>query len=272
MIYFLSDAHIGSRALPDRQEHEREVCALLRRLAADAAQLYLLGDIFDFWYEFAFGDEEEYSLTLDTLRDITRSGVEVHFFTGNHDLWTFGRLARRTGVIVHTGPAVAVLNGRRCFLAHGDGLVPSDMHKRYPKHVRRKIRRFMRLRRVFHNPVLQHLFRLMPPVWGNAFGYGWAKKSRLKELAHPAAYKGEREEELVLFAKEMERKEHFDYYIFGHRHIELDLELAAVHQGGPAARVLVLGDLFRQWTYAAMDDDGRLALLNAEHGEDNLMD
>ncbi|MBO4578499.1 MAG: hypothetical protein J5688_07305, partial [Paludibacteraceae bacterium] len=117
------------------------------------------------------------------------------------------------------------------------------------------IRSFMRLRRLFHSPVAQFLFRLVPPAWGNKLGYNWAKRSRLKELANPCDYKGENREELVLYAKEQEQSEHLDYYIFGHRHIELDLELAS------GARVLILGDCFRQWTYAKMDDQGKLELL-----------
>jgi len=113
----------------------------------------------------------------------------------------------------------------------------------------------MRLRRLFHNPVAQFLFRFVPPAWGNKLGYEWAKRSRLKELANPCGYKGENKEELVLFAKEKEKTKHFDYYIFGHRHIELDLELVS------GARVVILGDCFRQWTYAAMDEQGKLELL-----------
>ena len=112
----------------------------------------------------------------------------------------------------------------------------------------------MRLRRLFHNPVAQALFRLVPPALGNRLGYNWAKNSRLKELANPCGYKGENREELVLYAKDQEQNRHLDYYIFGHRHIELDLELAT------GARVVILGDCFRQWTYAAMDEQGKLEL------------
>ena len=258
MIYFLSDAHIGSRALPDRQEHERKVCRLLRRIGEDATEIYLLGDMFDFWYEFVWQKPEEYRLTTDTLRALTDKGIRVHFFIGNHDIWTFGWLAKHTGVTVHRRGESVVINGKLCYLAHGDGLIPSDMLRRYPRPVRRKIRRFMLLRRVFHNPVLQRLFALVPPKWGNGFGYECARRSRMKELVRPCGYKGEQQEELVLYAKEQEQERHRDYYIFGHRHIELDLELAT------GARVIILGDLFKQWTYAAMDERGRLQLLSAE--------
>lgn len=258
MVYFLSDAHIGSWALEDAQVHERQCVGVLRRLAEDATAIWLLGDIFDFWFEYFWTKREIYTDFLDTLRTLTQAGIEVHYFTGNHDLWTFGDLERRTGVVVHREALATVINGKRCFLAHGDGLGPSDLLSHYPPEIQKKIRSFMRLRRVFHNPVCQFFFRLVPPAWGDRFGYSWARRSRLKEMANPVPYKGEMQEELVLFAKEKEQTEHFDYYIFGHRHIELDLMLSS------SARVVVLGDMFRQWTYAAMTPEGELTLNNVE--------
>lgn len=262
MIYFLSDAHIGSRAMDDPC-HQQRFVELLQQLSHDATAIYLLGDIFDFWSEYFWRDssKQEYEPILACLRSITDAGIPVHYFIGNHDIWTYGRLANRTGVIVHRQPEVMTIAGKRCFLAHGDGLVPSNYLEQFSKEVQNKIRSFMRLRRLFHNPVAQFLFRLLPPAWGNKFGYEWAKKSRLKELANPCGYKGEKHEELVLFAKEQEQANithhtsNIDYYIFGHRHIELDLELAT------GARVIILGDCFRQWTYAAMDEQGKLELL-----------
>ncbi|MBP5658924.1 MAG: UDP-2,3-diacylglucosamine diphosphatase [Paludibacteraceae bacterium] len=255
MIYFLSDAHIGSRAMDD-PNHQLRFVSLLSDLAKDATAIYLLGDIFDFWSEYVWRDKskEEYEPVLECLRAMTDRGIPVHYFIGNHDIWTYGELARRTGVIVHRKPETMTIAGKRCLLAHGDGLVPSGYLEQFPKEVRKKIRSFMRLRRLFHNPVAQFLFRLLPPAWGNKLGYEWAKRSRLKELENPCGYKGENKEELVLYAKEREKSE-MDYYIFGHRHIELDLELAS------GARVIILGDCFRQWTYASMDENGKLELL-----------
>lgn len=259
MIYFLSDAHIGSRAMDD-PAHQQRFVSLLSTLAKDATAIYLLGDIFDFWSEYFWRDssKQEYEPILACLRDLTDKGIPVHYFIGNHDIWTYGELAKRTGVTIHRHPETLNIAGKRCFLAHGDGLVPSNYLTRFPKEVQRKIRSFMRLRRLFHNPVAQFFFRLLPPALGNRLGYNWAKKSRLKELANPCGYKGENQEELVLYAKEFEKTEHLDYYIFGHRHIELDLELAS------GARVIILGDCFRQWTYAAMDEQGQLQLLANE--------
>lgn len=283
MYYFISDAHLGSRAMTNPEEHQQKLVNLLRVMEDDAAGVFLLGDIFDFWYEYLWEcypakpetdaipcSKRFFAPVLQQLRRMTDKGIKVHFFIGNHDIWTFGGLARMTGVTVHRRGEEITLNGKRCYLAHGDGLVPSGYIDALPKVVKRKIRRFIFLRSVFHHPAAQALFRLVPPVWGDAFGYEWAKRSRLKELANPFPYKGENREELVLWAKEQEglctpstehqspktenREPRTDYYIFGHRHIELDLQLAS------QSRVVILGDFFRQFTYALLDADGGLML------------
>lgn len=258
MIYFLSDSHIGSRALTDIKAHEQRCCKMLTDLSKDATAIYLLGDIFDFRFEYFWHSREPYQDYIDTLKSLTQKGIQIHYFTGNHDLWLFGRLQKATGVIVHKKPLETTIAGKRCFLAHGDGICPRNLLQYYPPAIQRKIRRFIRLRNIFHSPFCQFLFRLLPPEWGDAFGYEWAKRSRRKELSNPIDYKGENQEELILFAKEQERQQHFDFYIFGHRHIELDLQLAT------AARVVILGDTFRQWTYAQMNDKGELTLNNYE--------
>ena len=256
-------------------EHQQKLVDLLRGMEEDAKGVFLLGDIFDYWYEYAWERYPEqpekealprskrmFTPLLQQLRRMTDKGIEVHFFIGNHDIWTFGGLAKMTGVTVHRHPEEMTLNGRRCFLAHGDGLVPSGYTAMLPARIRRKIRRFIRLRKLFHNPIAQTLFGLVPPVLGDAFGYEWARRSRVKELAHPCPYKGEQHEELVLWAKEQEAKREKGergpvYYIFGHRHIELDLQLAS------KSRVVILGDFFRQFTYASLDSEGTLLLSSA---------
>ena len=260
MIYFLSDAHLGSRAINNPQVHQQTVIDMLRSMAQDASAIYLLGDIFDFWCEYFWQDKSkrQYQPCLHTLKDITNKGIEIHLFIGNHDIWTFGWLEKETGVIVHRQPESVMINGQKVFLAHGDGLVPNNYIEQLPKKIQKKIKQFIFLRKVFHNPILQFFFRLLPPSWGNEFGYEWAKNSRLKELARPCPYKGEEKEELVLFAKEQEREgNHHDYYIFGHRHIELDLMLSR------DSRIMILGDCWQQFTYAQLDNLG-LRILNYE--------
>ena len=260
MIYFLSDAHLGSRAIADSQAHQQTLVSMLREMAKDATAIYLLGDIFDFWCEYFWSDKskKQYDTFLQTLKEITRNGIEIHFFIGNHDIWTFGWLTQETGVQIHREPKTLSINGKTFYLAHGDGLVPSNYLQLLPKKTQKKIKQFVFLRKVFHAPILQFLFRLLPPKWANEFGYEWAKNSRLKELGHPCPYKGEDKEELVLFAKEQEKiGYHHDFYIFGHRHIELDLMLSR------NSRIIILGDCWQHFTYAQLDNFG-LRLLNYE--------
>ena len=261
MIYFLSDAHLGSLAIEDGQAHQQKVIDLLKQMSQDATAVFLLGDTFDFWMEYWWKDSSkaQYTPFLDTLRRMAEGGIDIHIFTGNHDIWTFGELAALTKATVHHAPCEMELNGKKVFMAHGDGLLPRNWEGLYPKPIQKKIKHFMFLRAVFHNPITQALFRCLPPSWGNAFGYNWAKQSRLKELAKPCPYKGEDKEELVLFAKDQEQQGlHRDFYIFGHRHVELDLQISRT------SRVVILGDCFQQWTYAQMDEKGKLIVQNYE--------
>jgi UDP-2,3-diacylglucosamine hydrolase len=260
MIYFLSDAHLGSRAIDNPIAHQQTIITMLNDMAKDATTIYLLGDIFDFWCEYFWRDssKQQYRPILEAIKSLTNKGIQIHFFIGNHDIWTFGWLAQETGIQVHRKPESITIGNKKLFLAHGDGLVPSNYLAQLPKKIQKKIKQFIFLRSVFHNPILQFFFRLLPPSLANKFGYEWAKKSRLKELENPCPYKGEDKEELVLFAKEQEQLgNHHDYYIFGHRHIELDLML------NRDSRIIILGDCWQQFTYAKMDNQGNTTLHNS---------
>jgi len=241
VIYFVSDVHLGSRVMSDPAEHQRRFISLLEKMQQDASAIYLLGDVFDFWFEYYWPNERhfrQFEPVLTALREAS-SHCPVHLYVGNHDMWTFGWLAERTGVEVHYTPETLTLCGRKCLLAHGDGLGSTD-------------RRFLFLRAFFHNPVPRFLFRLLPPAVGDWLGYSWAASSRRKEMKNPMGYAGEHEEELIRYAKQY--TEPVDYFIFGHRHIELALMLSN------KACVYILGDFFRQYTYAQMDDAGQLSI------------
>lgn len=241
MIYFVSDAHLGSLVIADPEQHQARFVRLLQQMQQDADEVFLLGDIFDFWHEYFWPDtshlEDRFQPTLDALLQLSKK-CRVHFFIGNHDLWTHGWLAKRTGMIVHYEAAIFTLNGKKCYLAHGDGLGSTD-------------KAFLILRKVFHNKLLQACYRILPPTLGDKIGYHWAAASRRKELQHPHPYLGEQQEDLLRFARRYEAKhpeEHIDYYIFGHRHIELAFMLPT------RACVYILGDFFQQFTYAEMQD------------------
>ena len=261
MIYFLSDAHLGSLAIEKGWAHQKKLIDMLAEMSKDAASIYMLGDMFDFWMEYFIHDKRkhQYAPFFKELRKLSKQGIHVHIFTGNHDLWTFGGMAQLSYAEIHYEPCTILRYGKAIYLAHGDGLLPSNWESLYPKDVKKKIKRFMRLKDIFRSPFLQFCFRCLPPSWGNKFGYEWAKRSRLKEIAKPCPYKGEDKEELVLFAKEQEKQHnHRDYYIFGHRHIELDLQISK------DSRVVILGDCFKEFTYAKLDHKGNLTLHNYE--------
>jgi len=261
MIYFISDAHLGSLAIERGWAQQKKLIDMLEMMSQDAVSIYMLGDMFDFWMEYFVHDKQkrQYHPFCKELRKLAKKGIHVHMFIGNHDLWTFGGLSQLTNAEIHYEPCTIIRYGKALYLAHGDGLLPSNWEQLYTPQERKVINRFIKLKKLFNNPTAQFLFRCLPPQWGNKIGYEWAKRSRLKEIEHPCPYKGEKKEELVLFAKEQEKQHnHRDYYIFGHRHIELDLQIAS------GSRVVILGDCFKQWTYAKLDHHGQLTIHNYE--------
>lgn len=236
-IYFISDAHLGSRAIPHSRTQERRLVRFLDSIKHKASAVYMLGDMFDFWYEYKFVVPKGYTRFLGKVSELTDLGVEVHFFIGNHDIWCGDYLEKECGVVLHREPQTVELGDKVFMLAHGDGLGDND-------------RKFRLLRAVFHNKACQRMFSSLHPRWAMEFGLTWAKHSRLKhgpEGGDPP-YMGEEREYLVQYAKGYLRTHpDINFFIFGHRHIELDLMLTR------DSRVLILGDWITQFTYAVFD-------------------
>lgn len=237
-VYFLSDAHLGSWAIKHQRTQERRLVRFLDSIKEKASAIYLLGDMFDFWNEYRYVVPKGYTRFLGKISELTDMGVEVHYFVGNHDLWTYGYLEQECGVIVHRKPLTTEIGDKVFYLAHGDGLGDPD-------------HRFKLLRKFFHNPTCQRLFNAIHPRWGMWLGLTWAKHSRLKRAdGKETPYLGEDKEYLVQFTHEyMKTHADVDYFIYGHRHIELDLTLSR------KARMLVLGDWIWQFTYAVFDGE-----------------
>ena len=237
-VYFLSDAHLGSLAIPHGRTQERRLVRFLDSIKEKASAVYLLGDMFDFWNEYRYVVPKGYSRFLGKLSELTDNGVEVHFFAGNHDLWTYGYLEEECGVIVHKAPVTTEIYGKVFFLAHGDGLGDPD-------------NKFKILRKLFHNRTCQRLLNFVHPRWGMALGLNWAKHSRLKRAdGKEVPFMGEDKEFLVRFARDYKRSHpNIDYFLYGHRHIELDLPI------DKSTRMLILGDWIWQFTYAVFDGE-----------------
>lgn len=275
--YFLSDAHLGSRALTDNAERERKLCRFLDRAAQDAAAIYLLGDIFDFWFEYHNLVPKGFVRILGKLAELTDRGIDVHFFTGNHDMWAFEYLQQECGVVLHTEPCTIKLPATSgtcptALIGHGDGLGDNSKGTRF-------------IQSIFHSRLCQWMFRnIMPADLGMEFGLRWAKSSRMKHSEIATAengdrltvaddgtvsnslgdiltycadreepFKGEDKEHLVLYAKkQLSKNPTLSYFIFGHRHIEIDLMLTR------ESRLLVLGEWISKFTYAVWDGENMM--------------
>ena len=232
-IYFLADAHLGSKWHADSIETERKLCRWLDRAKQDAQAIFLLGDIFDYWFEYKHVVPKGHTRVLGKLAEVTDSGIEVHFFIGNHDIWLTDYLTKECGMILHFEPFIVEWNKKKFFLAHGDGLGDDSPG-------------FRLLRKLFHSKFLRFLFSAIHPGLTVPLAHAWSNYGR--KNGRMVDYLGEDKEYLVLFAKEkLKEMPDIDYFIFGHRHIMLDLPIAE------QSRVILLGDWIRYFSYAVFD-------------------
>jgi len=236
-IYFASDMHLGSDVFENPRLTEKRFVRWLDSIKDEAKTLYLLGDVFDFWFEYKKVVPKGFTRFLGKIAEMSDNGTEIHFFTGNHDIWVYDYLPLEIGVIVHKEPLVTEINGKVFYLAHGDGLGDNS-------------RSFKLIRSIFHNKTCQFLFAALPSRWGMGFAHWWSRHNRKKSDLCPAPYFGEDKEHLVLFAKNYV-KEHpeTDYLLFGHRHILLDLML------NKKSRMMIIGDWMQYYSYAVFDGE-----------------
>ncbi|GHT03323.1 UDP-2,3-diacylglucosamine hydrolase [Bacteroidia bacterium] len=236
-IYFASDVHLGSSLFEPALAVERRFVRWLDSIKSDAEAIYLLGDIFDFWFEYKKVVPRGFTRFLGKLGELHDQGIEIHYFTGNHDIWLTDYLANETGAIIHRTPLTTTIRGKQFYLAHGDGLGDESPS-------------FQLLRRIFHSKMCRFLFACLPTHWAIGLAHKWARHSRIKDRDNPLLYLGEDKEHLVLYAKKyLHEYPNTDYLIFGHRHIMLDLPLP------PHARMLILGDWLKYFSYAVFDGD-----------------
>ena len=232
-IYFASDFHLGARTAKESLERERLIVAWLDGIKPHAEALFLLGDVFDFWFEYKKAVPKGFVRFLGKIAEFTDEGIPVHFFTGNHDLWIFDYLPKEVGVIIHHEPYEITLKGKRFYMAHGDGLGPGDGT-------------FKLLKKVFPNSLAQWLFGRLHPNLATARRHKWSLSSRnVHEI--PDDFRGEENEMLVQHARQLLKNKHFDYLIFGHRHVAVDYPL------GQNSRYVNLGDWINHYTYGEFD-------------------
>lgn len=233
-FYFVSDVHLGLHPPEKSLEREKLFVEWLKEIREDAAEIFLLGDIFDFWHEYKRVVPRGFTRFLGTLAETVDRGVQVHFFTGNHDIWVYDYLPKETGVIVYRQHITREINGKKFFIGHGDGLGKGDHG-------------YKLLKGIFTNTVLQWLFARLHPNFSMWFGNTWSKNSRYAKGIIPEDFAGEGQELQVRFAKDTLKHEFYDYFIFGHRHLPMDIII------GEQSRMINLGDWINNFTYAKFD-------------------
>lgn len=238
-LYFASDFHLG---IPDSKSslvREKKLVNWLDAVSPDATEIFLMGDIFDFWFEYKFVVPKGYVRLLGKIAEITDNGTPVHLFRGNHDVWAFNYLYDELKVQLHRKPVIREVEGKKLFLAHGDGLGPGDNGYKF-------------LKKVFEFKPNQFLFRWLHPDLGSRMGLYFSKKSRLANLAKEGKSENKsihHEERLIHFAEsEAAENPELDFFIFGHRHIPM------IRKVSDTAEVVILGDWLTHFSYGVFED------------------
>ncbi len=234
-IYFVSDVHLGAPALKNNRERELRFARWLDSIENDVSALFLLGDIFDFWYEYKKVAPRGFSRILSRIAGLTDRGIPVHFFTGNHDVWVFDYLPEETGVILHRNEFVTGIYGKRFFLAHGDGLDPDDKGDLF-------------LKKIFVNKTLQWLFSRLHPNFAFHIAHKWSKSSRLGKMDEKEEFKV-KNEGMYKFAVNYLQKEYVDYFIFGHRHQMVNEKIDS------KTNFILLGDWIKYNSFGVFDGE-----------------
>jgi UDP-2,3-diacylglucosamine hydrolase len=235
-IYFVTDAHLGLRADVPVAGNEKKLVRWLDSIQADCGALYMLGDMIDFWYEYKEVVPKGFVRFFGKLAEFTDAGIPVYWFAGNHDLWLFSYVQQEMGIVVYNEAQELDILGKSFYIAHGDGLGYAPFS-------------FRIMNGIFHSPFCQALFKILHPDLGISFGLRWSRHSYYKRKTMELAYLGEGKEHLIQFAKKhlTTAKPAPDFYVFGHRHILLDLQLTR------DCRLVIPGDWIREFSYATFD-------------------
>ncbi len=240
-IYFVSDLHAGIPTPAESFEREKRFIAWMERIKDRATALYFLGDIFDFWFEYKRVVPRGYTRLLGKMAELADRGTELHFFTGNHDLWTFDYLPTEIGMTLHRSPLRVHFFGKKYLLGHGDGLGPGDKGYKFMK-------------RIFTAPLSQWLFAKLHPNTGIRLADHFSAKSR-KRMMQKKQFHSIDNEWLYQYCLETLRTEHFDHFIFGHRHLPLNIEIPADRSpSGKPALYQNTGDWINHFSYIELTE------------------
>jgi UDP-2,3-diacylglucosamine hydrolase len=247
-IYFASDIHLGALGYASTREREARFVRWLDSIKQDATELFLVGDVFDFWFEYKTVVPKGYIRFLGKLAELVDMGIKLYLFKGNHDMWMFNYFVQELGATIISNELVIERQGKKLYLHHGDGLGPGDG-------------KYKLLKKVFRSGICQWLFERLHPNFGVGVANYWSKHSRLAQKDNEQR-KSDEQEWLVSYCKDVLKTEYYDYLIFGHRHLPLDITL----NGG--SRYLNLGEWIHYNSYAVMEA-GNVQLLYFEKTNTN---
>ena len=233
-IFFLSDFHLGA---PDREislKREKKIIRFLESIQHEAQMIFVLGDLFDFWFEYREVVPKGYVRILGKLASLTDAGIPIHFFVGNHDMWMKDYFQKEMNITVFFEHRLYEFNGKKFMIGHGDGLGPGDHGYKF-------------IKKIFRNKISQFLFGILPPVMGIGLANYFSRKSRAQTGNTDEKFEGEEKEWLVQFCKAELKNKPIDYFIFGHRHLPLSLQL------NNNSRYINLGDWIKYYSYATWD-------------------
>ncbi|MBM1105063.1 UDP-2,3-diacylglucosamine diphosphatase [Aurantibacter crassamenti] len=233
-VYFASDNHLGAPTMELSRPREKKFVAWLDEIKHDAAAIFLLGDLFDFWMEYKTVVPKGFTRTLGKLAEISDSGIPIIYFVGNHDLWMNGYFEEELNIPVFHKPQQYKLNDTSFFIGHGDGLGPGDIG-------------YKRMKKVFTSPVSKWFYRWLHPDWGVRLAQYFSVKNKMISGDEDVHFLGEDKEWLVSYAKRKLETQHYDHFIFGHRHLPLEIDLNG------KSKYTNLGDWISYYTYAVFD-------------------
>jgi len=233
-IYFASDSHLGAPNFEESLIREKKFVLWLDAIKKDADAIFLVGDIFDFWFEYKEVVPKGFTRTLGKLAEISDSGIPIHFFAGNHDMWLKNYFEKELNLNVYKASKVFVINDKKFFVGHGDGLGPGD-------------KSYKRMKKIFRNSFFNWCFRCMHPDWGIKLGKYLSNKNRTKSSLEDLKFNGEESEWLTQYCREKLKDERYDFFVFGHRHIPLEIELNS------NSKYINLGDWVTHFSYAVFD-------------------
>jgi UDP-2,3-diacylglucosamine hydrolase len=235
-IYFASDFHLGLDHVISSSNREKKIVSWLNSIKDDCAVLYLVGDVFDYWFEYKEVVPKGFSRLFGKLCEFVDSGIKVHLFTGNHDMWIFDYFKKEIGLEMHYQPLNVEHFGKKYHIAHGDGLGPGD-------------RGYKVLKKIFTNPMSQWLFHRLHPNFGLWLMKKISQKSRDADV--PLTSIDPEKEWLIQYSYTYQKQNKVDFFVFGHRHFPTIYKLNEGH-----VTVLYLGDWLTNFSYLKVDKNG----------------